>query len=423
MVNPVPGKSISTAYGKRGKYWSCNATSAGGLHTGADWAAPAGTKVVAARPGVVRYVNYGSAFGSKQVAITGPDGTEDFYAHMRTRVASGKRVKAGDKIGEVGSEGNATGPHLHFERHKKPGSWNCSNHTNPKASIEWSDMTGTVYLSKLQAGQPCNGDAESDSIWLLQKALNADGLGENLNTGRYGSGTDRAVRACQKKHGFGNDPEGKSNVGPKQAAHLFGSGVRIIDDRDDPVDPCIDEPEPPPVEPPEPPPTGAKIVYWYSGKPSGEKTIGTGYTEPGIGKWTAPEGQGGWLFSMMYLNLTHSLAAGKLGGIRSRMVRLNPVDETAYQDETVTRDGISKTSWLTTRIWFGTWTGGRPLQWEVRRSSSMGTTKATTRYVKVMFIAKDAPLRALFHPIKTWKFLTAILRRPDDGDAPFELSL
>jgi hypothetical protein len=167
----------------------------------------------------------------------------------------------------------------------------------------------------------------------------------------------------------------------------------------------------------------AKIVYWYSGKPSKDATIGTAYADPGIGKWTAPAGRGGWIFSMLYLNLTHSLATGKMGGIRTRMVRLSPRDETAYQDEAVTRDGISKTGWLTTRIWFGTWDGGRPLQWEVRRSSSMGTTKGGTRYIKVMFIAKDAPLRALLHPIKTFKFVRAVMVAPDEGDAPFELSL
>jgi murein DD-endopeptidase MepM/ murein hydrolase activator NlpD len=153
MVMPIKGKSVTTAYGKRGKHWSCNKNSAGeGVHTGADIAAPVGTTVIAMRPGKVRHVNYGSAFGTKQVAITGPDGTEDFYAHMRSRVASGTMVKTGQKIGEVGTEGNTTGPHLHFERHKSPGSWNCSNHVDPKPSINYKDSSpaikpGPVYLS------------------------------------------------------------------------------------------------------------------------------------------------------------------------------------------------------------------------------------------------------------------------------------
>ena len=52
MVNPVPGYTVSTPYKKRGSHWSCDEDSAGnGVHTGIDYAAPAGTKVVAARGG------------------------------------------------------------------------------------------------------------------------------------------------------------------------------------------------------------------------------------------------------------------------------------------------------------------------------------------------------------------------------------
>ena len=51
MTNPVPGHTISTPYGKRGSYWSCNEDASGnGIHTGVDYAAASGTKVVAARP-------------------------------------------------------------------------------------------------------------------------------------------------------------------------------------------------------------------------------------------------------------------------------------------------------------------------------------------------------------------------------------
>lgn len=140
MTNPVPGKSISTPYGKRGSYWSCNEDSNGnGIHTGVDYAAGSGTKVVAARDGVVRHCNHGSAFGNHQIEI--PVGsTRDFYAHMRSRVANGTKVKAGDKVGEVGAEGNVTGAHLHFERHSvSSGGWSCSIIVNPQPSIDYQD--------------------------------------------------------------------------------------------------------------------------------------------------------------------------------------------------------------------------------------------------------------------------------------------
>jgi murein DD-endopeptidase MepM/ murein hydrolase activator NlpD len=140
MTNPVPGYNVSTPYGKRGSYWSCNEDSSGnGIHTGVDYASPSGTKVVAARDGTVQYSNHGSAFGNHQIDLPAGDGTRDFYAHMRSRaVANGARVKAGDKIGEVGSEGNVTGPHLHFERHKvSSGGWSCAIIVNPQPSIDY----------------------------------------------------------------------------------------------------------------------------------------------------------------------------------------------------------------------------------------------------------------------------------------------
>ena len=55
----------------------------------------------------------------------------------------------------------------------------------------------------------------------LQAALNAHFPGLDLpSTGNYLKLTDDAVRRCQRSHGFGADPAGKSFVGKRQAAHL-----------------------------------------------------------------------------------------------------------------------------------------------------------------------------------------------------------
>ena len=96
--------------------------------------------MVAARPGTVRHVNHGSAFGAHQIEVVAADGSADFYAHMRQRAAPGATVGAGGKVGEVGAEGNVTGPHLHFERHA-PGhsGWSCSIHRDPMPSHNWED--------------------------------------------------------------------------------------------------------------------------------------------------------------------------------------------------------------------------------------------------------------------------------------------
>jgi hypothetical protein len=140
MVNPVPTAGPGTPYGRRGPYWSCDRDSAGnGIHTGQDFPASSGTTVVAARPGTARYCSHGSAFGSHQLEVRAGDGTRDFYAHMRSRaVADGAKVQAGQKVGEVGAEGNVTGPHLHFERHAtETGGWSCSVVRDPTPSINY----------------------------------------------------------------------------------------------------------------------------------------------------------------------------------------------------------------------------------------------------------------------------------------------
>jgi hypothetical protein len=137
---PVPGYDITTPYGKRGPYWSCDRDAYGnGIHTGADLAAPVGTKVVAARPGTAVYCNHGAAFGNHQLEVRAGDGTRDFYAHMPSRaVANGAHVDAGDKVGTVGAEGNVTGSHLHFERHAtETGGWSCAVVRDPAPSINY----------------------------------------------------------------------------------------------------------------------------------------------------------------------------------------------------------------------------------------------------------------------------------------------
>jgi murein DD-endopeptidase MepM/ murein hydrolase activator NlpD len=127
MSQPVPGHTVQTPFHRRGKFWkTCKVKTAPngkktGLHTGVDIPAPQGTPVVAARAGVTKHVDFGPAFGTKQLAVLCDDGTEDFYAHMSSRKPGGRKVKAGDKIGEVGNSSSTPDlkPHLHFERHKK----------------------------------------------------------------------------------------------------------------------------------------------------------------------------------------------------------------------------------------------------------------------------------------------------------------
>lgn len=86
-------------------------------HTGIDMAAPQGTDIHAAEDGVVIVAEWWSGYGNT-VVIDHGDGLWTLYGHIRnggTVVHTGQTVKRGQKIAEVGSTGNSTGPHCHFE--------------------------------------------------------------------------------------------------------------------------------------------------------------------------------------------------------------------------------------------------------------------------------------------------------------------
>lgn len=124
-ICPIPGKTKSNiTYG----YYAYPG------HTGVDFSCGAGTSIVAVKSGTVvtstamkrpngKYKSYG-----EYVVINHGDGTMTLYAHMLPNsraVSVGQHVSQGQLIGKVGSTGNSTGPHLHFEvriggRHTNP---------------------------------------------------------------------------------------------------------------------------------------------------------------------------------------------------------------------------------------------------------------------------------------------------------------
>ncbi len=118
-IMPLKGKSkanITTGYGSY--------QTRSGRHTGVDFACSAGTPIYAVKDGTVvtskalTYPNGNYKSYGEYIVIDHHDGTMTLYAHMlpgSRMVSLNQQVSQGQQIGQVGSTGNSTGPHLHFE--------------------------------------------------------------------------------------------------------------------------------------------------------------------------------------------------------------------------------------------------------------------------------------------------------------------
>jgi murein DD-endopeptidase MepM/ murein hydrolase activator NlpD len=86
------------------------------FHSGLDYPAPTGTPVAAAAPGRIAYAAVHPGGWGRLVTIAHGSGVRTMYAHLsRIDVRIGDRIGAGDLLGQVGSSGISSGPHLHFE--------------------------------------------------------------------------------------------------------------------------------------------------------------------------------------------------------------------------------------------------------------------------------------------------------------------
>ena len=107
-MKPVKA-AYGTRFGTRGLMWSS------GRHTGLDFPAATGTKVVAVDNGTVKSAQSGGPYG-RHVMVNHGGGLQSLYAHMSSIAAKvGSGITKGAKVGAVGATGNVTGPHLHLE--------------------------------------------------------------------------------------------------------------------------------------------------------------------------------------------------------------------------------------------------------------------------------------------------------------------
>lgn len=129
FIKPVDGYVTST-FGYRKNPFIDSMTN---FHNGLDFAAPIGTPFFSAREGIVifsgRMIGYGNC-----IFIRHPEGYISIYAHNKVNyVKVGDIVERGQKIGEVGRTGYATGPHLHFEIRK------MEQVLNPSVALQWEE--------------------------------------------------------------------------------------------------------------------------------------------------------------------------------------------------------------------------------------------------------------------------------------------
>ena len=105
MIHPVMNPVLSSTFGPRGD----------GFHRGVDFAAPLGTPILASLAGTVIRSEYHNSWGN-YVAIEHENGLTTLYAHNNQNLVTvGQTVAQGEIIASMGSTGNSTGPHLHFE--------------------------------------------------------------------------------------------------------------------------------------------------------------------------------------------------------------------------------------------------------------------------------------------------------------------
>lgn len=112
-INPVEGSTVSSPFGPRQTFTTANGATSSKNHHSIDLAAAAGTPIKAFQSGKVTANGWVDGYGWT-IEVTHPNGLISQYHHMQnsSSVAVGTKVKQGQTIGNVGSTGNSTGPHL-----------------------------------------------------------------------------------------------------------------------------------------------------------------------------------------------------------------------------------------------------------------------------------------------------------------------
>jgi len=113
LKTPIDGARLSSAFGIR-KHPILGYNK---MHRGVDFAASKGTSIFAGGNGIIEFAGKNGGYGN-YIRIRHNNEYKTAYAHLlrfKKGISTGVRVNQGDVIGYVGSSGNSTGPHLHYE--------------------------------------------------------------------------------------------------------------------------------------------------------------------------------------------------------------------------------------------------------------------------------------------------------------------
>lgn len=148
-------------------------------HKGQDIAAPTGTKVKSVADGIVvrsSPVEQGGGYGN--FIVIKHDDFYSAYGHLSKReVNKGDKVKKGELIGLVGSTGQSTGPHLHFEIRKTEN----GSQVDPKPYLTGSELTSTI-LDKEKEDQKTDDEKTDNKETDNEKTDNEKTDDEKTNT-------------------------------------------------------------------------------------------------------------------------------------------------------------------------------------------------------------------------------------------------
>jgi murein DD-endopeptidase MepM/ murein hydrolase activator NlpD len=148
MKTPINGARLSSAFGMR----KHPIDGYNKMHRGTDFAAPMGTPIMASGSGIITRARWCGG-GGNCVKIKHNSTYQTIYAHMKNfarGIKEGLRIKQGQIIGYVGSTGNSTGPHLHYEVVKNGKKINSQKLKLPSGKILKSEERRIFEVKKIK---------------------------------------------------------------------------------------------------------------------------------------------------------------------------------------------------------------------------------------------------------------------------------